>query len=67
MRLCDIGERIQEVMESYEVELKGETYQGEFTRCYDDVDDSPACLDVLLLLLLFYCDRVPGSRAQHVT
>ena len=28
VRLCDIGERIQEVMESYEVELDGKTYQG---------------------------------------
>ncbi|CAH1264794.1 METAP2 [Branchiostoma lanceolatum] len=26
VRLCDIGERIQEVMESYEVELGGKTY-----------------------------------------
>lgn len=29
VRLCDIGESIQEVMESYEVELDGKTYQGE--------------------------------------
>ncbi|GAB6029152.1 Methionine aminopeptidase 2 [Chamberlinius hualienensis] len=27
VRLCDIGEAIQEVMESYEVELNGKTYQ----------------------------------------
>jgi len=27
VRLCDIGERIQEVMESYEVEIDGKTYQ----------------------------------------
>jgi len=27
VRLCDIGERIQEVMESYEVELDGKTFQ----------------------------------------
>ncbi|XP_033114538.1 methionine aminopeptidase 2-like [Anneissia japonica] len=27
VRLCDIGERIQEVMESYEVELNGKTYK----------------------------------------
>ena len=27
VRLCDIGEAIQEVMESYEVELDGKTYQ----------------------------------------
>lgn len=30
VRLCDIGEAIQEVMESYEVELDGKTYQGIF-------------------------------------
>ena len=30
MRLCDVGEAIQEVMESYEVELGGKTYQGDF-------------------------------------
>lgn len=28
VRLCDIGETIQEVMESYEVEIDGKTYQG---------------------------------------
>lgn len=27
VRLCDIGEAIQEVMESYEIELNGKTYQ----------------------------------------
>eukprot|EP00475_Leptophrys_vorax_P004325 TRINITY_DN1257_c0_g1_i1.p1 TRINITY_DN1257_c0_g1~~TRINITY_DN1257_c0_g1_i1.p1 ORF type:complete len:513 (-),score=165.99 TRINITY_DN1257_c0_g1_i1:50-1588(-) len=27
VRLCDVGEAIQEVMESYEVELNGKTYQ----------------------------------------
>ncbi|VDD80814.1 unnamed protein product [Mesocestoides corti] len=27
VRLCDVGEAIQEVMESYEVEINGETYQ----------------------------------------
>lgn len=26
VRLCDIGESVQEVMESYEVELEGKTY-----------------------------------------
>ena len=25
-RLCDVGEQIQEVMESYEIELDGKTY-----------------------------------------
>ena len=29
-RLNEIGEIIQETMESYEVELDGKTYQGEF-------------------------------------
>lgn len=28
VRLCDIGAAIQEVMESYEVEINGKTYQG---------------------------------------
>lgn len=31
VRLCDIGETIQEVMESYEVEIDGKTYQGNMT------------------------------------
>lgn len=30
VRLCDIGEQIQEVMESYEVELDGKIYPGKF-------------------------------------
>ena len=29
VRLCDIGDAIQEVMESYEVEVGGKTHQGE--------------------------------------
>lgn len=30
MRLCDVGAAIQEVMESYEVEINGKVYQGNF-------------------------------------
>lgn len=29
VRMCDIGEAIQEVMESYEVEVGGKTHQGQ--------------------------------------
>jgi methionyl aminopeptidase len=32
VRLCDIGEAIQEVMESYEIELDGKTYQSKLIR-----------------------------------
>jgi methionyl aminopeptidase len=32
VRLGDIGAEIQEVMESYEVEIGGKTYQGIFIR-----------------------------------
>jgi methionyl aminopeptidase len=32
VRLCDIGAAIQEVMESYEVELDGKTYQVKSVR-----------------------------------
>lgn len=39
VRLCDVGEAIQEVMESYEVELDGKTYQGTKTCLF-------ACLHV---------------------
>ncbi|EMP26923.1 Methionine aminopeptidase 2 [Chelonia mydas] len=31
VRLCDVGEAIQEVMESYEVEIDGKTYQGKLS------------------------------------
>jgi methionyl aminopeptidase len=35
VRLCDIGERIQEVMESYEIELDGKTYPSRVSyECY---------------------------------
>ena len=33
MRLCDVGEAIQEVMESYEVELDGKMHQGQSMSC----------------------------------
>lgn len=32
VRLCDIGDAVQEVMESYEVEVGGKTYPGELPR-----------------------------------
>ena len=32
VRLCDVGAAIQEVMESYEVEIGGKTFQGECTQ-----------------------------------
>ncbi|NXS47833.1 MAP2 aminopeptidase, partial [Balaeniceps rex] len=35
VRLCDVGEAIQEVMESYEVEIDGKTYQGKFLFCFE--------------------------------
>jgi hypothetical protein len=31
VRLCDVGSAIQEVMESYEVEIGGKTFQGELS------------------------------------
>lgn len=30
VRMCDIGEAVQEVMESYEVEVNGKTHQGKW-------------------------------------
>jgi hypothetical protein len=34
VRLCDVGAAIQEVMESYEVEINGKVFQGMmFIRC----------------------------------
>lgn len=33
VRLCDVGERIQEVMESYELELDGKTYPSKSSLC----------------------------------
>lgn len=54
VRLCDIGETIQEVMESYEVEIDGKTYQGNATSlCLH-------CESPLLCCLLIYSPRVPA-------
>ena len=50
VRLCDVGEAIQEVMESYEVELDGKTYQGLIRACNKKY--------VCLLVCLFVCLRV---------
>lgn len=41
VRLCDIGEAIQEVMESYEVELDGKTYQVKSIRNLNGHSISP--------------------------
>lgn len=53
VRLCDIGETIQEVMESYEVEIDGKTYQGNATSlCLH-------CKSLLLRCLLIYSPAFP--------
>ena len=31
VRICDVSEEIQEVMESYEVDINGKTYQGKLS------------------------------------
>ena len=41
VQLCDIGEAIQEVMESYEVELDGKTYQVKSIRNLNGHSISP--------------------------
>ncbi|CAG9863937.1 unnamed protein product [Phyllotreta striolata] len=41
VKLCDIGEQIQEVMESYEVELDGKTYQVKSIRNLNGHSISP--------------------------
>lgn len=51
MRLCDIGETIQEVMESYEVEIDGKTYQGNMTFVFFFVNPSPAPFSLFSQLL----------------
>ena len=49
VRLCDVGEQIQEVMESYEVELDGKVYQGkeQMCVCTTVVHKYPLTLEVL--------------------
>jgi hypothetical protein len=39
-RLCDVGAAIQEVMESYEVEINGKVFQGTVKQSYA-VSDFP--------------------------
>lgn len=41
MQLCDIGAQIQEVMESYEVEIDGKTYQVKSIRNLNGHSISP--------------------------
>lgn len=35
VRLCDVGAAIQEVMESYEVEINGKVFQGMVLHIYN--------------------------------
>jgi len=41
-RLCDVGAAIQEVMESYEVEINGKVFQGNVKQSYA-ASDFPVC------------------------
>jgi len=47
VRLCDVGAAIQEVMESYEVELDGRTYQG-------NISSIEVCCPFSVLSLIHY-------------
>lgn len=60
VRLCDIGETIQEVMESYEVEIDGKTYQGNAPslRVY--------CASLLLSCLLIFFFPVPVKPIRNL-
>lgn len=50
MRLCDVGAAIQEVMESYEVEINGKVFQGNFPFDLTHVRDGYLCqLSVLMV------------------
>ena len=74
VRLCDIGEAIEEVMESHEVELNGKTYKvkccrnlnGEFiliSVCTGNWSDVTACLRRIYLIRALY-RTVPNTRGQ---
>ena len=54
VRLCDVGEAIQEVMESYEVELDGKTYQGLIRTCTKKYVCMFVCLSVCLFVRSFF-------------
>lgn len=59
VRLCDIGESIQEVMESYEVDLDGKTYQGIFFLCYNATANNTGHKYRLVTLHCFFCFFMP--------
>lgn len=53
MQLCEIGAAIQEVMESYEVELDGKTYPVKSIRNLNGHSISPYRKQILLELRFF--------------
>jgi methionyl aminopeptidase len=54
VRLCDIGEAIQEVMESYEVELDGKTYQVKAIRNLNGHSISPYRKYCIFAYIIFF-------------
>lgn len=52
VRLCDVGEAIQEVMESYEVEIDGKTYQGKFFSLCESEDSQNRYICIVLKRVL---------------
>ena len=64
VRLCDIGAAIQEVMESYEVEINGKVFPGTVTsnvksnnHCYIS-----ACFNAYVMNLYLLCQlKVSGT------
>ena len=49
VRLCDVGEAIQEVMESYEVELDGNVYRVRSIRNLNGIWDFVKLLIILVV------------------
>ena len=54
MRLCDVGAAIQEVMESYEVEINGKVFQGNYP---SDVRDGY----IITCSILIFLKEDPGK------
>jgi hypothetical protein len=62
VRLCDVGAAIQEVMESYEVEINGKVYQGMLlVGCFD-------LLSLLYLVCMFpYVYSIPSKYKIYIS
>lgn len=64
VRMCDIGDAIQEVMESYEVEVEGKTHRGRYSCGAFRLELSSLQLGLSLISMVIRSAGIPSMAVR---